>query len=270
MADLILEQGEQLPDGTKFTYKDMGDGTHALVLSAGATGGGDAEQVTSLAIKAVTDAIPDSGAMTDIDAVATDWLNGGRLDLLLDTLVSVLGALDDAGSLALNSTAMSLMREGAKEAWKADGHVHVREHWLGLAGAKEGWSPYALPVGDAGTFGAWTEILDAADTPIIAGSTHYDPHRILLVDIPQTKERLLVQFAWGAVAATAYGDGDYTEVYDLPEKPADGKTAPLQIRFPRLSTDTLLWARAKQENADSTDGTVDFFVGIHEYTDPDI
>lgn len=280
MTDITLTQGEQLPAGTKFTYKDMGDGTHALVLSASTTGG-DATEATLLLVKAVTDAIPDAGAMTTISTdtarltaaraqILTDWINGGRLDLILDEILSNIGAPSDAGSLTLLASLFALARKAAKESWEADHHNHTRERWLGLAGASEGWAPYALPVANGGNFGAWTEILDAADTPIIAGSTHYDPHRVLIVDVPQTKERLLVQFAWGAVAATAYGDGDYTEVYDLPEKPADGKTAPLPVRIPRLPTDTLLWARAKQENADAADGTVDFFLGIHEYTDPDV
>lgn len=49
------------------------------------------------AIKAVTDVIPDAGALTTINtntarltavraAVLTDWINGGRLDLLLDAI----------------------------------------------------------------------------------------------------------------------------------------------------------------------------------------
>jgi len=235
------------------------------------TSGTGASQSDVTDIKAVTDVIPDSGAMDDlalIEAVTTLIPDAGALTSIAQA--SVVGALDDAGSLAKDvATLVALARKGAKEAWETEHHFHVRERWLGLAGASEGWAPYALPVANGGNFGAWTAVLDADDTPIIAGSTHYDPHRILIVDVPQTKERLLVQFAWGAVAATAYGDGHYTEVYDLPEKPADGKTAPLPVRFPRLTTDTLLWARAKQENADAVDGTVDFFIGIHEYTDPD-
>ena len=156
------------------------------------------------------------------------------------------------------------------ESFEAENHVHSRERWLGLAGAMEGFTPYALPVGNGGTFGAWTEVLDAADTPIISGSSHYDPHRVELADVPLSKKMVLIQFAWGPVAADAYTAGNYTEVYDLPEKPADGKSAPIEVGFPRLPTDTLLWARAKQETADAIDGTVDFFIGIHEYTDPDV
>ena len=188
--------------------------------------------------------------------------------------VEAVGGITDPKSLAKDtSTVVALARMAAKQAWKAATHFHGPERWLGLAGAAEAFAPFAIPVDDggagAGTFGAWTELLDADDTPIIAGSTYYDPHRILLTDIPLTKQIILLQFAWGAVAATAYGDGDYTEVYAFPEKAATGQAMPINIRFPRLAADTLLWCRGKQNTAVVGDGTIDFLLGIHEYTDPD-
>ncbi len=191
------------------------------------------------------------------------------------TMAQVIGNKEDAGALTADTASVvALARKGAKEAWEIEHHFHVRERWLGLAGASEGFAPFvALPhATNDGEFGDWTEVLDAADTPMIAGSTHYDPHRVLLADIPKTKELLIMQFAWGAVAATAYGNGDYTEVMDLPEKPADGKAAPIDVKFPRLPTDTLLWCRVAQDNANNDDdaGGVQFFIGIHEYTDPDV
>ncbi len=64
----------------------------------------DSNSTGLAAIKAVTDVIPDSGAMTTIGAdtarltaaraaVLTDWINDGRLDLILD---AILAMLDDA------------------------------------------------------------------------------------------------------------------------------------------------------------------------------
>ncbi len=184
------------------------------------------------------------------------------------------GSITDPGSLAADIASLyALVRKAAKEAWETEHHFHVRERWLGLAGASEGFAPFvALPhATNDGEFGEWTEVLDAADTPIIAGSTHYDPHQILLADVPKTKELVIIQFAWGAVAATAYGDGDYTERMFLPEKPADGKASPIDVQFPRLPTDTLLWCRVAQDNANNSDdaGGLQFFLGLHEYTDPD-
>lgn len=70
----------------------------AAVLN-GVTTTGDASQVTSLLIKAVTDLIPDAGAMTDISADTarltaaragslTDWEDGERLDVILDAILA--------------------------------------------------------------------------------------------------------------------------------------------------------------------------------------
>lgn len=58
------------------------------------------------AIKAVTDALPDAGALNDLGTVLTDtdelqgdWTDGGRLDLLIDAIKAVTDALPDAGAL---------------------------------------------------------------------------------------------------------------------------------------------------------------------------
>lgn len=178
------------------------------------------------------------------------------MPVLVDGVEGIDSVAADAATAAAEAT----------EATEAAQHVHSRERWVGVGAAAEGLAPYQIPVGaNDGDFGAWTELFAAEDTPMISGKTKFDPHRILLVDVPITKKLLFLQFAWGAVAATAYGDGDYTEVYALPEKPADGKAHPMCLRFPRIDAGTPLWIRAKQDNGKSTDGTVNLFIGIHEY-----
>ena len=65
-------------------------------------------------IKAVTDLLPDSGALTTIGtdtarltavraAVLTDWINGGRLDLLLDQVITDIAALNDLSAANVNA-----------------------------------------------------------------------------------------------------------------------------------------------------------------------
>lgn len=67
------------------------------------------------AIKAVTDNLPESGALTTIGAdtarltaaragALTDWIDGGRLDLLLDAIKAVTDNLPDAGALTTIGT----------------------------------------------------------------------------------------------------------------------------------------------------------------------
>ncbi len=58
------------------------------------------------AIKAVTDNLPDAGALNDLAAILTDTAelqtdltNGGRLDLLIDAIKAVTDALPDGGAL---------------------------------------------------------------------------------------------------------------------------------------------------------------------------
>jgi hypothetical protein len=72
------------------------------------------------AIKAVTDNLPDAGALTTIGtdtarltavraAVLTDWINGGRLDLLLDAIKAVTDALTAASAAKLALSAGTIV-----------------------------------------------------------------------------------------------------------------------------------------------------------------
>jgi len=72
------------------------------------------------AIKAITDNLPDSGALTTIGtdtarltaaraAVLTDWINGGRLDLLLDAVKVVTDALTAAAATKLAISAGTIL-----------------------------------------------------------------------------------------------------------------------------------------------------------------
>jgi len=71
------------------------------------------------AIKAVTDALPEAGALTTIGAdtarltaaraqAIDDWINGGRLDLLLDAIKAVTDNLPNSGALTDLATAAAL------------------------------------------------------------------------------------------------------------------------------------------------------------------
>lgn len=91
------------------------------------------------AIKAITDALPDSGALTTIGAdtarltaeraaVLTDWINGGRLDLLLDAIKAVTDALPDAGALttiAADAARLTDARAGALTDWIDGGRLDL-------------------------------------------------------------------------------------------------------------------------------------------------
>jgi hypothetical protein len=93
------------------TVPQTGD---SFALANGATGFVAIDTVVD-AVKAVTDNLPDSGALTTIGtdtarltavraAVLTDWINGGRLDLLLDAIKAVTDNLPDSGALTTIGT----------------------------------------------------------------------------------------------------------------------------------------------------------------------
>jgi len=77
------------------------------------------------AIKTVTDAIPEGGALTTLSAdaarltaaraqVLTDWIDGGRLDLLIDAITTSIAALNDISASDVLTTQMT-------ESYAADG-----------------------------------------------------------------------------------------------------------------------------------------------------
>lgn len=90
-------------------------------------------------IKAVTDVIPDAGALTTIGsdtarltavraAVLTDWIDAGRLDALLDGIKTVTDALPNAGALTGISDStdrLTAARAGALTDWIDGGRLDL-------------------------------------------------------------------------------------------------------------------------------------------------
>lgn len=96
------------------------------------------------AIKAVTDVIPDAGALTTINTntarltatraqIIDDWVNGGRLDLLLDSVITAIAALPDAA--AINAEVVDVINtdtsaEPAQGAAPATASLRTKIDWL--------------------------------------------------------------------------------------------------------------------------------------------
>lgn len=240
----------------------------------------DAGAMDDLAlIEAVTALIPDAGAMSDlalIEAVTTLIPDAGALTSIAQA--SVVGALDDAGSLAKDiATLVALARKAAKEAWEAEHHMHNVERWYGAGASKAlklaSKTPFAL-AGEDDDWGAWTVLLVPTDTPAIAGSTHFDLHRIEFEDVQgdASKKSSRFQIAWDTAVdgqADALTNDTYTEWIDSPEK--DGKANPEDILMERIATGTCyVWIRYWCLDEDSTGSDTKIFIGSHEYTDPDV
>ena len=150
-------------------------------------------------------------------------------------------------------------------------HVHSYERWFELASVPAGTTHVADPAGtgagewtiDAGNdaYGAWVQVLGSDDTPAIAGSVYYDPHRLLITDA-ERNFLYVMQVGFGATGAAALTAGTYTEVAFYPAANLVD-SGPVEVQSRRHAVGTLMWVRCIC--AGQNTGTLDFFVGLHEY-----
>jgi len=160
----------------------------------------------------------------------------------------------------------------AKEATEAAHHFHSYERWMGLAASPSGEThradaiaatiaPFQADAGNDG-WGAWLQLLGSSDTPIIAGKRKYDLHRVEIVAAERKSALHMVQVAFGESGAAAIAAGTYTELVFV--TPAAGaQDIPVPIRHTSPDAGTKAWVRFAIPDADT--GTVDFYIGIHEY-----
>lgn len=199
------------------------------------------------AIKAVTDNLPNDGALTDISDETEK--------------------IDSAATDGLAGTSNSL----AYRVHEVERHLHSYERWFETAAVPNGEVHVADAIGggsgafqvDAGNddWGSWLQVLGSSDTPAIAGSAKFDPHRIEISSAERNAVYFL-QIAFGASGAAALASGDYTESVF---KPASNQvdSGPVMMQSRRITTGVKAWARCMCPGQDTA--TLDFFLGIHEY-----
>ena len=151
-------------------------------------------------------------------------------------------------------------------------HFHSRERWFGISADQSGtdWAlagtlaPFVVTSGD-NTWGAAAKILGTSDTPAIAGSVKYDPHRFLVTTVSVATIWKL-QFIYGTgSAADAITADQYTDVYTGYDSanPTTLPRVPVDLHLDRLvCAADQLWCRGW--NATNS-ATISIFVGIHEY-----
>ena len=151
-------------------------------------------------------------------------------------------------------------------------HLHSSGSWFEKAASPSGTTNVADRIGsglgafqlDAGndTWGSWVQILGSTDTPARTGSTHFDPHEILIEDA-ERENTYFIQFTQGAVdAATSFAAGAYTELVIGIDATKKFKSI-TKVHTGRATAGSMLWARCMVPGVDT--GTLDFFIGIHEY-----
>jgi len=182
------------------------------------------------------------------------------------TMTTILDAIATKGLLGVANSISYLIAE-------IDRHHHHWERWYGKASVPNAEIHVADRIGsDAGAFqidagnddwGAWVQVLGSSDTPsaLPAGNVKFDFHRI---DISATErtQPYYIQVAAGASGAAALAAGTFSDLVFCPiSATIDG--APISLGMRRQSSGTKVWVRCKCRGQNT--GTMDFFVGIHEY-----
>jgi hypothetical protein len=152
-----------------------------------------------------------------------------------------------------------------------EGHLHGWERWYGLAlvpnaevhvADRIGTAVAALQI-DAGNlaWGVWVCILGSSDTPADVGMVKFDPHR-LMITAAERQVSYFIQLGFGASGVAALAAGTYTEFVYKPTS-LNAEETPLEIQVRRSLAGTKVFARCYVPTQNT--GTLDFFLGLHEY-----
>ena len=228
-----------------------------------------------MAIKVVTDALPNAGALTDI-STETDKI---------DDIKTVTDALPDNGALTSISAETDKIDAAASDglAGVADSlayrvneiekHFHNRERWWGAVAVPDETNAIAATVtvpfvatSGNNTWGAAIPVLGTDDDPTPGdGDTKFDIHRLLITDLDDETDPWRVRIIWGAgTSADAITAGQWTEIMvesnAVPGNRAGGQ--PVEVIMRREAVGTKLWAQA-WNNTDAEE--LSFFWGCHGY-----
>lgn len=188
------------------------------------------------AIKAVTDLLPDAGALTSIAQEAT---------------------LEDVEA----------------EVEEVERHLHGRHRFWGAVAVPDETNaiesnvdrPFAAASGN-NDWGAAIPICGTGDSPApLASDTYFDAHTILVTDMDDDTTPWKVRFIWGTTnSAAAIAAGDWSEEMVMsnavPGNRAGG--SPITFMMDRVTVGSKMWAQAWND----TNGEVlSFFYGAHGY-----
>jgi len=159
------------------------------------------------------------------------------------------------------------------ETIEIEGHLHNYEKWFGLAAAPVGEThradrmgpaiePFTLTAGNL-TWGNWIQVLGSIDTPVQAGKTKFDFHRVMITETTSTNQ-FIIQIINGESA----GFAAKIAVEDFDEFPYIAATnnndsGISEIIGIRLDVGCKCWLRCCAIGANAP--TLKLYIGIHEY-----
>lgn len=185
--------------------------------------------------------------------------------------VNDLSKIDSNATNGLEGTNNSL----AYRVHEIEKHFHSREVWFGenagrtgevTCGARDVMTPFQVDAGDD-TYGTTPLcVIGTGDVPISSGYVKLDLHRIVVVDVEATADLKIhkVQLIWGSGTVAAAIQAD--QVSDVPPFiPLRGAAfTVMDVMMPRITIGTdKVWIRHWVDGV--TTGTMDFFIGVHEY-----
>ena len=205
----------------------------------------DAIDTDVTAIMAVTDELPDAGALTSISD-ETDKIDGAAVD----------GLAGVANSLAY-------------KVQEIEKHFHNRGRFWGATGAPDETNAIAatvtvpfVAVSGANTWGTAIPILGTADNPALATDAKFDAHLILVTDTDHaTPYRLRIIYGTGT-SADAITAGQWTEKMFITATGPFSSGVPVSVIMPRVDVGSKLWVQVWNNTNGSN---VDFFWGAHGY-----
>jgi hypothetical protein len=202
-----------------------------------------------------------------------DYTIAGDTAYFIRNGVTPFGANQFLCSVLYDGGDMSLIVDLLEE---IDGHSHNEEHWFGVAAVPTSthWAdvnrltPFHAISGN-NAFGTAIQVIGSDDTPIIAGKTLYDLHRVLVTDLSSDTPWIIrLIYGFGAEdSAAALTANQYTEFMCMNITTGSKSGAsPVPIIFPRVPVGTKVWAQVK--NATNL-ATAEFYIGEHGYPSTD-
>ena len=190
------------------------------------------------------------------------WIKGSQNEIAKIDSLTTLGLLGVSNSLGYR-------------VHEIERHFHGRERWLGKRAsqtATEWGTPTVLTpfraISGNNTYGAEANdealVLGTADSPLIAGNTRFDLHRIVMIGASSsTAYKLRIVYGAGTMA-DAITAGQYSEVVIMSDPSAQQVPHEVtEVMMPRGTCGTTqVWVQAW--NA-TDNATFDFLVGLHEY-----
>ena len=152
-------------------------------------------------------------------------------------------------------------------------HLHSSEVWFGASpggvgpGLQTSLTPFRVTsAAVANTFGAAIVVLDGSETPVRAGMTRFDPHRLQIINVQNNAKTYRLRVASNRLGhtswAAAVAAGVYSDVcFKIDTTNRDA--SPFYMQTKRQLVGAKVWAAVA--TLDAVAQWVDILFGIHEY-----